>query len=449
MKRKEVQLMTTFLNSPLILQSMACTFGLLAFACLLVIQSILLYFRRRSYIIVNAFVVLLHIFYLSAIIILFNIYHPEQAGMSMSSWLQFYNHVPAVIYLIYAIFICLICVIIALWIQRLFMTQINASSIQVAINNLSDGLCIYGIDGRPLLMNRIIGELSFRLTESTFVNAAHLYQILSTPQEQEPFRRITFGDGITLILPDEEIWQFTHQTVKKGNTVYYRLIAHNITQLYQESMTLIHKQEELQGIQERLSATLDAVEQTEHERESLKLKLQIHERFGQTILKGQQCLTETEPEPALLTEAFTQWRETIADFKNAFTDIDSRRSPHPIDDLMRIARNLNCRIEITDQNGYNEARLLEDASEAVYTAIREALYNAVRHADATCLYITVNRSDTRPTKYVITDNGTTQSGEIQEGGGLTSIRRELERIGGNLTISNHQGVCLEIIDGRS
>ena len=285
--------MTTFLNSPLILQSMACTFGLLAFACLLVIQSILLYFRRRSYIIVNAFVVLLHIFYLSAII--------------------------------------------ALWIQRLFMTQINASSIQVAINNLSDGLCIYGIDGRPLLMNRIIGELSFRLTGSTFVNAAHLYQILSTPQEQEPFRRITFGDGITLILPDEEIWQFTHQTVKKGNTVYYRLIA----------------------------------------------------------------------------------------------------------------RNLNCRIEITDQNGYNEARLLEDASEAVYTAIREALYNAVRHADATCLYITVNRFDTRPTKYVITDNGTTQSGEIQEGGGLTSIRRELERIGGNLTISNHQGVCLEIIDGRS
>lgn len=440
--------MTTFLNSPLILQSMACTFGLLAFACLLVIQSILLYFRRQSYIIANTFVVLLHIFYLSAIIILFNIYHPEKAGTTMLSWLQFYNHVPAVIYMIYAIFICIICVIIALWIQHLFMTQINASSIQVAINNLSDGLCIYGVDGRPLLMNRIIGELSFRLTGSTFVNAAHLYQILSTPREQEPFRRITFGDGITLILPDEEIWQFTHQTVKKGNTVYYRLVAHNITQLYRESMTLTHKQEDLQGIQERLSATLDAVEQTEHERESLKLKLQIHERFGQTILKGQQCLTEEEPDPALLTDALSQWKQTVDDFKNAFTDIDNRHSSHPTEELMRIAHDLNCRIEITDPSSYNEERVIDDASEAVFTAIREALYNAVRHANATRLYITVNRSKDGSVHYIITDNGTAKSKEIHEGGGLTSIRRELERIGGSLNVFGHQGVRLEITDGK-
>ncbi|MBQ8984035.1 MAG: hypothetical protein IJ079_10665 [Lachnospiraceae bacterium] len=440
--------MTTFLNSPLILQSLACTFGLLALACLLVIQSILLYFRRRSYIIANTFVVLLHIFYLSAIVILFNIYNPEQTGMSMSSWLQFYNHVPAVIYLIYAFFICILCVIIALWIQHLFMTQINTSSIQVAINNLSDGLCIYDTDGRPLLMNPIIGELSFWLTGTTFVNANHLYQVITTPQEKEPFRRMEFGNGITLILPNEEIWQFMHQPITRGGKTYYRLIAHNITRLYKESVTLTHKQNELRKVQERLSATLDAVEQTEHERESLKLKLQIHERFGQTILKGQQCLTEEEPDPALLTDALTQWKQTIHDFKNAFTDIDNQHSSHPTENLMRVARDLNCRIEITDQSGYNEDTLIDDASEAVFTAIREALYNAVRHANATRLYITVDRSKDGPAHYIITDNGTAKSKEIHEGGGLTSIRRELERIGGSLTVSGHQGVRLEITDGR-
>ena len=66
-------------------------------------------------------------------------------------------------------------------------------------------------------------------------------------------------------------------------------------------------------------------------------------------------------------------------------------------------------------------------------AMRECATNAVRHADATKLYVKLCCEDGFE-KAFITNNGILPRGETIEGGGLTSLRVKIERSGGSMTV---------------
>ena len=69
------------------------------------------------------------------------------------------------------------------------------------------------------------------------------------------------------------------------------------------------------------------------------------------------------------------------------------------------------------------------------TAMRECATNAVRHADADVLQVTVSCND-KAAEAVIINNGNQPAEEISEGGGLTSLRRRIERAGGQMLLQS-------------
>ena len=73
---------------------------------------------------------------------------------------------------------------------------------------------------------------------------------------------------------------------------------------------------------------------------------------------------------------------------------------------------------------------LADHAEAV---VREAVSNAVRHANATTLTVNVKVDDDLTIEVV--DNGPGISGDIT-GSGLTNLRRRAEDVGGAFTVEN-------------
>lgn len=75
--------------------------------------------------------------------------------------------------------------------------------------------------------------------------------------------------------------------------------------------------------------------------------------------------------------------------------------------------------------------------------LRECTSNAVRHAGATELYAD---SEHRPQAWhlCITNNGTPPKAEIKEGGGLSSLRRRIEKAGGTVTVHSLPVFVLEV-----
>ena len=66
-------------------------------------------------------------------------------------------------------------------------------------------------------------------------------------------------------------------------------------------------------------------------------------------------------------------------------------------------------------------------------AVRECVTNAVRYAEATALYVDFSET-IDAASVVITNNGKNPDGDIKEGGGLSTLRRRIEREGGSMVI---------------
>ena len=75
--------------------------------------------------------------------------------------------------------------------------------------------------------------------------------------------------------------------------------------------------------------------------------------------------------------------------------------------------------------------------------LRECTSNGVRHAGATELYAD---SEHRPQAWhlCITNNGAPPKADIKEGGGLSSLRRRIEKAGGTITVHSLPVFVLEV-----
>jgi len=68
-------------------------------------------------------------------------------------------------------------------------------------------------------------------------------------------------------------------------------------------------------------------------------------------------------------------------------------------------------------------------------AVRECVTNAVRYAEATELYADFSENETDATVSV-TNNGKVPASQIVEGGGLSTLRRRVERAGGMMEVQS-------------
>ena len=68
-------------------------------------------------------------------------------------------------------------------------------------------------------------------------------------------------------------------------------------------------------------------------------------------------------------------------------------------------------------------------------AVRECVTNAVRYAEATELYVAFDEDETQA-HVCVTNNGRVPEGDIVEGGGLSTLRRRVERAGGSMIVQS-------------
>lgn len=129
------------------------------------------------------------------------------------------------------------------------------------------------------------------------------------------------------------------------------------------------------------------------------------------------------------------WNSAIHDFSNistVWTVPDSSLQS----ELMQVAELIGCKVTFLGEQPKSRKAL-----QLLYAAVREALTNAVRHADATELTVKI-KQDKQRYHIEISDNGGVSVSSITEGNGLSALRQRLEQEGATLKVLCDNSVSL-------
>lgn len=373
--------------------------------------------KKKGNIVVSA--VLLYISYIVIQVIVDITYWKngkEGAGLS-------YNlaQVPVVLWLIFLLLLMVGSIGITLYFIRWKEEHITAMSVKESVDMLQAGLCYWKKGGQIILSNHKMDELCVAITGETLLNGEHFWGTI---------------DSDCIVLSDGSIKNFKHREIDYYGDIIHELIATDVTEIYKKNEILVQEAEALRKMNESLRRYNQNIEETVHMQEILQAKMYIHDEMNRLML-----LTSANADMEVKGEEFnstmTIWRNNAILLGN---NAVRRKSNSDISDINKLSRLLGIHLNwegepirsLTDKNG-----------EIIIVVVREALANAVKHAEATELTIDIQVMDAKA-QITISNDGRLPEGKINEGGGLSNIRKMVEEAEGTCTYQWKEQFCIRI-----
>lgn len=311
--------------------------------------------------------------------------------------------------------------------------SITTMSVKEAVDSLPVGLCCYAAGGRVLLANHMMEELCLRATGEVLRSGEELFARMQTGDLAPGCRSVTVGSEPITLLADGTAWKIDAQEIPYEQHRVKLLLAADITEAYR-------KTEELRGMQRRVTAMNRSLAKVNSEivsltveREVLSAKVKLHDELGSNLLAMKHyCLAGgTEAE---LAEIKQRLRRGVTLLK---TD-----SPASVRDEYELILEMAERLGVTISF---EGALpqTEPQKHVVAVAMHECMTNALRHAHGDELRVCVTED---AEKYTVrfSNNGEPPAGEVEERGGLASLRDLTEHAGGTMTICSAPLLTIEL-----
>ena len=294
---------------------------------------------------------------------------------------------------------------------------LSRSAIKEGVEKVSSGLCFFYDGGRIVLMNGKINALCHTIVGRDLQNAELFWEILCSGEPLPSVTRLEESSKPTFRLPDGSVWVFD-KVVLQG---FHQLIATDVTQLQAMTDELEVKNLQLASLIVRLKKHGENVDELTRSRERLEIKSQIHRELGQVLLASRRYLSDDGDVP------LAQWQRNIAMLRK---EAQPMQDETPMAMLMRAAKATGIEIKMAGQLPKNEEVL-----QLFIQAAAENLTNAISHAGAKTLFITFTQDEY---SYIaqFRNDGEKPRDKIVEGGGLSSLRRKLEREGGQMVIDS-------------
>ena len=298
---------------------------------------------------------------------------------------------------------------------------ISNTSIKESFDNLPTGVCFFNESGLPVLCNHAMYRFSFAVCGKDVQFVTDLQNCLN--DDFVPIPGVS-KVGKVFILSDGKAFQLEKRSVlhENGNR-YTQYIATDVTDLHQNRIELQKENEQLRKVQEdlqRLSANVVAVTREE---EILNTKMRVHDEMGRCLVAAQKYLKKdcTESIPDSIA---TSWQRAVSMIKYS--------NDTPEDDMLLQIRK-TCEYVKLNFRQTGSLPKQESVAYLLTCAVRECVTNAVRYAEATELYVSFDE-DENQARVCVTNNGRVPEGDIVEGGGLSTLRRRIERAGGMMMI---------------
>jgi hypothetical protein len=319
---------------------------------------------------------------------------------------------------------CLLMTILCAWMYRNITiwkkTHITASSIKESMDMLPAGICYYLEDGRCILSNHRMNDICFSLLGHALQNGAQFYDSVCT----KPVHLLSDGTAVS----------FHHRELTYRGALLHELIANNITDLNEKSEQLKANNERLRKLAENMKAYSETITDTVRQKEILQAKINIHDEMNRMILTTQKSLLDA-PDPER-HDILRSWKQVLLLCKEA----DGHKTNSVIADLNTLAAAIGIRLVWTD--------VPTNMSPAMQTlflaATREAMTNAIKHAQAKTLDISINETSTS-LQVKFTNDGKSPNHPVMPHGGLLNLCRRLESVGGRMTIETEPVFCLDVV----
>ncbi len=300
---------------------------------------------------------------------------------------------------------------------------INNTSIKESFDNLPTGVCFFNEAGLPALCNRAMHRFSFAVSGKDVQFITDLGDLLN--EDFEPIDGAV-KDGKVFTVSDGRAWQLEKRTVTdETGGIYTQFVALDVTDLQRNRVELTEENNQLRHTQtelKRLSANVVAVTREE---EILNTKMRVHDEMGRCLIEARKYLREGSSE-SIPENVISAWQRAVSMLKYNNETAD--------EDMLSQVRKTCESVKL----GFVQVGKLPKEESAAYLltcAVRECVTNAVRYAGASELYADFTETETEAT-VVVHNNGKQPDSEIIEGGGLSTLRRRVERAGGTMTVQS-------------
>lgn len=292
------------------------------------------------------------------------------------------------------------------------------NAIKESFDMLPTAVCFFDCSGGIVLCNRQMYRLSRYLLDSDMQYLGEVEQALFDPPDD--ILQISPEENIYRF-PDKTVWRFekTAVTDRYGKT-YIQLTAADVTGLHWALVQLSADNRKLAEDAERIKRLSENVAAVAREKESLAAKSAMHDSLAACLTVTKQYLAG-DAEGVDADTVLREWGKSIA-FRDA-VPLSAR------DRLYDAAKSSGVTIRMRGDEPKG------GVAELMYTAVQVCLNNAIQYAQATELSVMIWEGGSSYT-VMIRNNGKPPKKTITEGGGLTNLRRRIEKSGGKMTVQS-------------
>lgn len=311
--------------------------------------------------------------------------------------------------------------------------SLSYDSIKEGSDNMSDGVCFFDKWGTVRLINRKMLSVGMRLIGSEIQTLDELHDALAQP----PSDVECLDSGLALYrFQDGTVFRFTeHIITDRDGSLVTEVVAADVTKLYAKQAELNRENARFAEANRGMKRLLDNMKEIVREEEILTMKIRVHDDIGHSILSARRALLQQE-DINVIRESAALW-EQGADLLDRANHMPV--APDEWETLKQRAAELGVELVLNGVLPGQDAR-----KHLLILAVRECMSNCVRHAGGNRIFVEVTHGEAQ-ISCVITNNGRPPKQKITEGGGLSGLRRRIEREGGRMELQSQPVFALTII----
>ena len=312
--------------------------------------------------------------------------------------------------------------------------HISRASIKEGMDTLPAGILFYWPGGLVKLVNAKMNKLAETVTGEKVFNGEDFWKKLceKSIKGEEDYLEDTETDkngeekkeeeeNAMVLLPDGTIYGFRKTVYDIYKHKIIEIVASDITEEMQLYDRLKEEQKKADSLNERLKELNSTIEVMTAEKEILQTKSMVHDEWGKTLIMSRRYLSV--PDEELGKEIIKQWKLNAMLMKDE-EDLDVT------DDYTMVLKDIrNMGLEVRIKGVLPQE---ENLRYLVVLALRTCATNALRHGGGTMLSVISEIYDGFY-DIRISNNGLVPEEPIEEGGGLTNLKRALQSAGGSLT----------------
>ncbi len=296
--------------------------------------------------------------------------------------------------------------------------NITDDSVQQSLDALPEGIVVYGNDGTVRLANLKINEVCRAVMGKALTDANKFWDCIEKDGKEQN------GKYLFRITSDK-VWLLEKESMLVNDDQYYQIISTDVTERYKIIDELEAKNEHLQDVQRRMKDVSDLSGDMFVAQEEANARAALHNQLGQVLLMGRHYINHQDvTDSKIVYAATTQMnRFLLGEAKEPY-----RGDEDVLSQAVSMANSIGVSVDIRGKEPGNE-----NIRKILSQTVTECAANTIKHAEGDTVTMAIS-SEGAKTIITVTNNGKTPKGEIRESGGLLSLRRNVEAIGGVMVI---------------